>query len=139
MRLRSFPGRRAQSDRVNLFASPKLSCKLFRRLLGERFLNLVCPSYQDPFEEYKTRLAKKLAKRAAAQAVSKAPVKEAGDDINWFGVKVGSDAAPTAPDSAGGGGVGKYLNLKRPQTVIGGGGDESKKKRKIGFGDFEGW
>jgi len=41
------------------------------------------------------------------------------------------------------GNVGKYLSLKRPQEAIAsagiGGGDETKKKRKIGFGNFEGW
>lgn len=39
-----------------------------------------------------------------------------------------------------GGGVGKYLNLKRREETIGtSDGDEVKKKRKIGFGDFDGW
>jgi len=39
-----------------------------------------------------------------------------------------------------GGGVGKYLNLKRPQkTIETSDGDEVKKKRKFGFGDFDGW
>ncbi|THV07668.1 cyclophilin-like protein [Dendrothele bispora CBS 962.96] len=101
--------------------------------------------YQDPFEEYKTRLAKKLAKRAEAQNGPKAtPEKRQGDDMNWFGIKVGSDTPSTATSSVGvGSGVGKYLNLKRPQETvvsnIGGNDEGSKKKRKIGFGDFDGW
>ncbi|KII93800.1 hypothetical protein PLICRDRAFT_36031 [Plicaturopsis crispa FD-325 SS-3] len=104
--------------------------------------------YQDPFEDYKVRLAKKLAKRAEAEKnglhPAKAPEKKEGDDINWFGVKVGAEKATSA--ATAGGGVGKYLNLKRPLE----GGTQSKpataeayeegtKKRKVGFGDFAGW
>ncbi|KAG5647623.1 hypothetical protein DXG03_008976 [Asterophora parasitica] len=95
--------------------------------------------YQDPFEDYKKRLANKLAKRAQSiQAPGrKSADKKEGDDITWFGVKVGADA----PAATVNGGVGKYLNLKRPQGALGGSasGDDSKKKRKIGFGDFDGW
>ncbi|KAF9496086.1 cyclophilin-like protein [Pleurotus eryngii] len=98
--------------------------------------------YQDPFEDYKKRLAKKLAKRAESeQAGDKRTQKREGDDINWFGIKVGVDGMAGGPGSLGGG-VGKYLNTaKRP---LGGGltdlgGDDAKKKRKVGFGDFEGW
>ncbi|KDQ30908.1 hypothetical protein PLEOSDRAFT_1036229 [Pleurotus ostreatus PC15] len=98
--------------------------------------------YQDPFEDYKKRLAKKLAKRAESeQAGDKRTQKREGDDINWFGIKVGADGKAGGPGGVGGG-VGKYLNTaKRP---LGGGladigGDDAKKKRKIGFGDFEGW
>ncbi|KAF5385489.1 hypothetical protein D9757_005379 [Collybiopsis confluens] len=92
--------------------------------------------YKDPFEEYKTRLAAKLARRAEGPKVAK-PEKKEGDDINWFGVKVGSDA-PTS-DNVQTGGVGKYLNLnlKRPQASEGPEG--SSKKRRKGFGNFEGW
>ncbi|TFK36823.1 cyclophilin-like domain-containing protein [Crucibulum laeve] len=96
--------------------------------------------YQDPFEEYKTRLAKKLAKRAEAEKsghTSTATEKKEKDDINWFGVKVGTEA--TTAQSANGGGVGKYLNIKRPREVATTPTDEGKKKRKVGFGDFEGW
>lgn len=93
--------------------------------------------YQDPFEEYKKRLAKKLAKRAEAEQNPNPKVeqKKEGDDVNWFGLKVGLEASETA---GSGGGVGKYLNLKRPASAVAGAGaqtDESK-KRKIGFGDF---
>jgi peptidyl-prolyl cis-trans isomerase-like protein 2 len=99
-------------------------------------------SYQDPFEEYKTRLAKKLARRMeASQADSSGKVaqKKEGDDINWFGVKVGT--GDSAFGAATEGGVGKYLNLKRPQEAVadGGGGDDSKKRRKVGFGTFDNW
>ncbi|KAJ7103643.1 cyclophilin-like domain-containing protein [Mycena belliarum] len=97
--------------------------------------------YQDPFEEYKTRLAKKLARRMEsnqADIVGKASEKKEGDDMNWFGVKVGSGDSAFTPTA--GGGVGKYLNLKRPQdTVTDHGGTESKKKRKTGFGAFDSW
>jgi len=98
--------------------------------------------YQDPFEEYKTRLAKRLARRMEASqgnSAEKAAEKKEGDDINWFGVKVGS--GDSAFGAASGGGVGKYLNLKRPQETIAdnGGGNDSKKKRKTGFGAFDNW
>ena len=99
--------------------------------------------YQDPFEEYKTRQEKKRAKQAAAQdtAIKKAAEQKKDDDLNWFGVKIGANRS----GAGGGGGVGKYLNLKRPRGVK----DEKAivdlddpkdgKKRKIGFGEFEGW
>ena len=71
---------------------------------------------------------------------------KAKDDINWFGVKVGSDKS--GPGAVGGG-IGKYLNLngnaKRPLNTIASPSpapaapEEPKKKRRIGFGDFEGW
>ncbi len=101
-------------------------------------------SYQDPFEEYKTRLAKKLAKRAETEQngnSQKVPEKKEGDDVNWFGTRVGTNS--TIFGSEGGTGVGKYLNTaKRPSETLGSGGggtEEVKKKRKIGFGNFEGW
>ncbi|KIM75366.1 hypothetical protein PILCRDRAFT_827277 [Piloderma croceum F 1598] len=97
--------------------------------------------YQDPFESYKNRLAKKLAKRAEAEdpANSQVPEKKEGDDINWFGEKVGTGNA--AFGVGAGGGVGKYLNNKRLLAGdVGDGGVQGiKKKRKIGFGEFEGW
>lgn len=94
--------------------------------------------YQDPFEDYKTRHAKKLARRAEATKPEAAP--EQKDDVNWFGLKVGSNSAAFGTGDTGGG-VGKYLNLKRPAetpvatSALG----ESQKKRKLGFGDFSGW
>jgi peptidyl-prolyl cis-trans isomerase-like protein 2 len=98
-------------------------------------------SYQDPFEDYKKRLANKLAKRAESEKNVVTEQEKPKDEINWFGTKVGSHSL--ASESGRGNsseGVGKYLNLKRPQE-----GhaiperDEVKKKRKIGFGDFSGW
>jgi peptidyl-prolyl cis-trans isomerase-like protein 2 len=94
-------------------------------------------SYQDPFDDYKVRLAKKLAKQAEAQnSVSTQPAtaeKKPGDGMNWFGVKLGEDVS--GGDGSGLGGVGKYLNLKRPpQTAAVA---EHPKKKKTGFGEFE--
>ena len=66
--------------------------------------------------------------------------KKEGDDINWFGLKVGTGSAAFGGGAAGG--VGKYLNSKRPLEGSGttrGGGATEAKKRKIGFGEFEGW
>lgn len=68
----------------------------------------------------------------------KAPAKREGDDINWFGVKVGTGDAAFGVGAAGGG-VGKYLNAKRPLEGGDGGAHNVKKKRKVGFGEFEGW
>ena len=98
-------------------------------------------SYQDPFEDYKVRLAKKLAKKAEAQnSAGTQPAtaeKKPGDGMNWFGVKLGAeDATNTSGGGDSGlGGVGKYLNLKRPpQTAVIA---EHPKKKKMGFGEFE--
>jgi peptidyl-prolyl cis-trans isomerase-like protein 2 len=109
-------------------------------------------SYQDPFEEYQTRLAKKLAKRAEAStgaAIIASTDEKPSDDTTWFGLKVGTNA--TAFNGGGGGtSVGKYLvasagdtasGTKRPleAPVIKETPEDGKKKRKLGFGDFEGW
>jgi peptidyl-prolyl cis-trans isomerase-like protein 2 len=58
------------------------------------------------------------------------------DNVNWFGVKVGTGSSVFGSDNAGGA-VGKYLGAKRPLGSVADG--NSNKKRKIGFGDFEGW
>ncbi|PFH54775.1 hypothetical protein AMATHDRAFT_44574 [Amanita thiersii Skay4041] len=92
--------------------------------------------YQDPFEEYKKRHAKKIAKRS--EPVQKV-MEEKKDDMNWFGEKLNS-AQFIIDSGTDSGGVGKYLNLKRgPELVAGASADEGKKKRKLGFGEFEGW
>ncbi|KAH7928514.1 cyclophilin-like protein [Leucogyrophana mollusca] len=103
--------------------------------------------YQDPFEAYKTRLAKKLSKRAEAEEnarTQKAPEKKSGDDVNWFGVKVGTGDSVFGGGSTGG--VGKYMGVKRQleeqtSNAVNGGAavDDSKKKRKVGFGNFDAW
>jgi peptidyl-prolyl cis-trans isomerase-like 2 len=103
--------------------------------------------YKDPFEEYKTRLAKKLAKRAEAEqdaSTPKVPQKKEGDDINWFGVKVGKGSEATGTWAVGGG-VGKYLNSNSAKRSLEGGqsgelhGEEDAKKRKLGFTNFDTW
>jgi peptidyl-prolyl cis-trans isomerase-like protein 2 len=114
-----------------MWRSPR-RCPLLRRTLS---------SYQDPFDDYKARLAKKLAKQAEAQnPVSTQPAtaeKKPGDGMNWFGVKLGAEDATSTSGGGGSGlgGVGKYLNLKRPpQTAAVA---EHPKKKKTGFGEFE--
>jgi len=95
--------------------------------------------YQDPFDEYKKRLAKKLAKRAEKDNAGGLSVEEKKtDDVNWFGVKIGSENSVPNGGGSNSGGIGKYLNSKRlyERSTAG---EESKKKRKLGFGDFEGW
>jgi peptidyl-prolyl cis-trans isomerase-like protein 2 len=109
--------------------------------LYEHWPSLRPYSHQDPFEDYKVRLAKKLAKKAEAQSPAgtqqATAEKKAGDGMNWFGVKLGAESAPdtttTGTGRSGVGGVGKYLNLKRPTEAI----TEPVKKRKLGFGEFE--
>lgn len=59
-------------------------------------------------------------------------------------MKLAKEAGITSNSSVGGGGVGKYLNLKRPreasvQSAVAKVDDKDGKKRKIGFGEFEGW
>lgn len=100
-------------------------------------------SYQDPFEDYKQRESKKRARKAEVHhSRTKEAEEKAKDDINWFGVKVGSEKS--GPGAAGGG-VGKYLNLnaKRPIEALDAATpaplEEPKKKKRIGFGNFEGW
>ena len=105
--------------------------------------------YQDPFEEYKTRLKKKLERKAEAErGEGSAPgdsKQKKDDDVNWFGVKLGLDKKTGVRSNGSAlGGVGKYLNLKRPLETSGSVGagvedDDGKKKRKIGFGNFDNW
>lgn len=106
--------------------------------------------YQDPFEEYQTRLAKKLARQAEAGQERKNSVglpkeKAEKEDVNWFGVKLSQEVAGTNGSDLGG--IGKYINLKRPlESSVTAGvkvglveDDDAKKKRKIGFGNFDAW
>ncbi|KAF8640966.1 hypothetical protein AX17_000612 [Amanita inopinata Kibby_2008] len=93
--------------------------------------------YQDPFEDYKNRLAKKLARKAGAEQPQK-KLEEKKDDMNWFGEKLGS-VQTVFGSGSGDGGVGKYLNFKRPSEAVGATVTGEKKKRKLGFGEFEGW
>ena len=95
-------------------------------------------SYQDPFEAYKKRLANKLAKRAENDKNSEIERQKPKDDTNWFGTKVGARSLSDNGGGNSGAGVGKYLDLKRRQDTTPAG-DQVKKKRKIGFGDFDGW
>ncbi|KZS93105.1 cyclophilin-like protein [Sistotremastrum niveocremeum HHB9708] len=95
--------------------------------------------YQDPFQDYKERLAKKLARRAEQIANPTAQPKIQEGEINVFGVKVGTAAVDTTPK--GSSGVGKYLKKRPLESVQAAAspGVEDKKKRKIGFGDFDTW
>ncbi|CAE7203310.1 unnamed protein product [Rhizoctonia solani] len=87
--------------------------------------------YQDPFEEYKARLARKLEHQSADPKKRRAETLE--DSMTWFGQKVGEQKKA----GGGEGGVGKYLKLDAPVTAVSGG--EGKKKRKTGFGNFDNW
>lgn len=115
-------------------------------------LNMFHHRYQDPFDEYKSRQQKKLARKAEAEEnarTRKADALEKKDqnETNWFGVKVGSENASLG--SGGEDGVGRYLQVgaKRRAPVdaapintgVSFDPPEAKKKRKVGFGNFEGW
>ncbi|KAI0687757.1 cyclophilin-like protein [Cytidiella melzeri] len=108
--------------------------------------------YQDPFEEYKTRQQNKRAKKAEAEENARhrqvVVEKKEEDELNWFGVKLGTEKS--AGGGAVGGGVGKYLQVgasaavvapKRPapSAAVSDVPGEAKKRRKVGFGEFEGW
>jgi peptidyl-prolyl cis-trans isomerase-like protein 2 len=114
--------------------------KMYVPDLYEHNLSLRLYSHQDPFEDYKVRLVKKLAKKAEAQSSTSTPQataeKKAGDGMNWFGVKLGAESALDTTTKSEAGGVGKYLNLKRPSQAAAAAG-EPVKKRKLGFGEFE--
>lgn len=102
-------------------------------------------SYQDPFDDYKTRLAKKLARRAeSGSSAAKQTEKKAGDEINWFGIKVGSGHVGSQSGSIETG-IGRYLGVKRPHVEQVSKSDIPDsalvecKKRRIGFGNFDNW
>ena len=101
--------------------------------------------HQDPFAEYKKRMERKLARQKEAESGdtgSAEKQKKEADDVNWFGVKLGLDSPALGGKSTSSSiGVGKYLNLKRPLVTSAAAGveDDTKKKRKIGFGNFDNW
>ncbi|KIK12954.1 hypothetical protein PISMIDRAFT_646606 [Pisolithus microcarpus 441] len=102
--------------------------------------------HQDPFDDYKARLAKKLARRTESGADEAKPVvKKPGDDSNWFGVRVGTGQS-VASNGDTEKSVGRYLGVKRqleeqqpPKDVASEMFDGGKKKRRIGFGNFDNW
>lgn len=66
--------------------------------------------------------------------------------MNWFGMKLGASASDAVLGTKGNGvaGVGKYLDLKRSRDEPTGNSvlespRETKKRKLVGFGDFEGW
>lgn len=114
--------------------------------------------FKNPFEEYQTKLAKKLEREAQVKAGAKAKEQarqdREKDRTTWFGTNLGEKGSTTMKPgdqlndsmTAGLGGVGKYLNnatLKRPlaeppSSSIQESAPE-KKRRKGGFGNFDGW
>lgn len=115
--------------------------KMYVPDMYDRYASSKLYSHQDPFEDYKVRLAKKLAKKAEAQSSTgtqqESAEKKAGDGMNWFGVRLGTESGSdtTTTGRSGAGGVGKYLNLKRSTQAAAA--TEPVKKRKLGFGEFE--
>lgn len=117
--------------------------------------------YADPFQDYKQRLARKLQAKGQGGSggitkgitldplPAKQITKKERDDVNWFGVKLRQrgDSATKPSDEIASSGVGKYLSsdvlkpplAKRPATLEIVAADDSKKKRKLGFGNFDSW
>lgn len=147
MPLRLYLSSLVPNGQRNQFVSPKWSCT-------PRSTYILLPScsildsYQDPFEEYKTRQQKRRAKKAEAHdnaRLARSAEKKEEDELNWFGVKLGSE---NTGGSVAEGGVGRYLQgrsaaaaPKRPASSVATTdvSEEGKKKRKIGFGQFDGW
>ena len=72
--------------------------------------------------------------------------RKAGFDgtLNWFGEAVGSKTlngpSPVIGSGESGGGVGRYLKRAREAPAASETTDDrNAKKRKVGWGDFEGW
>ncbi|ELU41067.1 hypothetical protein AG1IA_04904 [Rhizoctonia solani AG-1 IA] len=83
-----------------------------------------------------SRLARKLEHQSqSGDANKKRRAETLEESMTWFGQKVGEEQK----GGVGQGGVGKYLKLEAPVSVAKGGGDEGKKKRKTGFGNFDNW
>ncbi|TIB86766.1 hypothetical protein E3Q18_04028 [Wallemia mellicola] len=108
--------------------------------------------FTDPFEEYKDKLAQRLKKERGdyAQEEYRARIK-AGKEQNrttWFGTNLGEKQTRSQPikhddnmkellGGTGGGGVGKYLSLKRPANPDPA--PSKKKKERSNFSDFSTW
>jgi peptidyl-prolyl cis-trans isomerase-like protein 2 len=109
-----------------------------------------CHSVQDPFEDYRKRLAAKLAKHdtseAALAARAEKRAKRENDRTTWLGTNLG-EKGQKRPREEDVGGVGKYLaaSAKPPTTeadipASSSFGVEAKKQKKLGsFGNFSNW
>lgn len=111
-------------------------------------------SVQDPFENYQTKLAAKLAQsdqseEALAKRAAKKAAREA-DRTTWLGTNLGEKGKRKRPDEEDDDvSVGKYLEAKKsgqtiqkPATGVQGfiATSSSKKTKKPGgFGDFSSW
>ncbi|KAG8929578.1 Peptidyl-prolyl cis-trans isomerase cyp8 [Tulasnella sp. 417] len=129
---------------ITFRATPHLDGKhtVFGKLVGGEE---ILAAMEDPFEEYKKRVANKIQKQAETLSSSKSGSSgdKAKDKVNWFGEKIG-ESSNSGPKS---GGVGKYLKSGGPPPStssvigkrntgvadIGVGIDDKKKKRKMGF------
>lgn len=105
---------------------------------------------QDPFEDYKVRLAAKLARKdqsdEALRKRAEEKEKREKDRTTWLGTDLGAkgeskDAKEARKRKAEDAGVGRYLGAAKPvapaQSVEFG--VEKKKRKAGGFGDFSGW
>lgn len=110
-------------------------------------LTLETTRHQDPFEEYKQRLAKRLERQAQASSVlspSEAEQKRASGAVtsNWFGESIRSTDNTVKGATEVGSGVGKYLKRTREAVSTASTTVEEpiqKKRKAAGWGDFSGW
>ncbi|TIB42193.1 hypothetical protein E3P86_00456 [Wallemia ichthyophaga] len=110
--------------------------------------------FSDPFEEYKANLANRMKRERGdyAEEERKARMKanKEKNRTTWFGTDLGEKQIRSQPATkeddnmkellggTGGGGVGKYLSLKRPANPDAGV-PPKKKKDRSGFSDFSSW
>jgi len=114
--------------------------------------------YKDPFDEFKTKLAKKLAReqqdRDSASVKAKAKEEREKDRTTWFGTNLGEKgAATTGKRDIGSTMVGRYLDgpgtkgtaaaesIEAPEDFFAEAGGPAKKVKRQGgsFGNFSGW
>ena len=111
--------------------------------------------YKDPYEEFKTKLAKRLARdqenRDEEGAKAKARAEREKDRTTWFGTQLGEKGVVNAKRSLDDQGIGKYLNgagsqsqASKAKLVDDGLSPEVPPPKKAkrpggGFGSFEGW
>lgn len=107
-------------------------------------------SLTDPFEEYKKRLAVRLAKEDKSEEAQRRRAEKAAerdkDRTTWLGTDLGvkGESATVREERKrkADDGVGKYLNAgvkAKPATPPIEFGVEKKKRKGGGFGDFSGW
>lgn len=108
---------------------------------------------QDPFEDYKVRLAARLARQdqsdEALRVRAEKKAEREKDRTTWLGTDLGAKGESTVvreerKRKADDEGVGKYLKAAGTKSAVPKAaplesGVEKKKRKAGGFGDFSGW